>query len=35
MKLPVFFSKLERKKVKQVLSGGWYQWEWGGYKERV
>jgi hypothetical protein len=23
------------KKVKQVLSGGWYQWERGGYKGRV
>jgi hypothetical protein len=21
--------------TEQVLSGGWYQWEWGGYKERV
>jgi hypothetical protein len=21
--------------VKQVLTGGWYQWEGGGYKERV
>jgi hypothetical protein len=23
------------RKAKQVLSGGWYQWEWGGHKERV
>jgi hypothetical protein len=23
---------VENKKVKQVLSGGWYQWEGGGYK---
>jgi hypothetical protein len=22
-------------KVKHVLSGGWHQWEGGGYKERV
>jgi hypothetical protein len=26
---------MEVNKVKQVLSGGWYQWERGGYKERV
>jgi hypothetical protein len=26
---------MENRKVKQVLSGGWYQWEGGGYKERV
>jgi hypothetical protein len=30
-----FFTKMKSKKVKQVLSGDWYQWEWGGYKERV
>jgi hypothetical protein len=29
------FSKVEDWKVKLVLSGGWYQWEGGGYKERV
>jgi hypothetical protein len=23
------------KKIKKILSGGWYQWEEGGYKERV
>jgi hypothetical protein len=23
------FSKTENRKVKQVLSGVWYQWEWG------
>jgi hypothetical protein len=22
-----FFSKTENRKVKQVLSGGWHQWE--------
>jgi hypothetical protein len=41
MKLPVYlrqtkmsFSKMEDRKVKQVLFGGWYQWE-GEDKERV
>jgi hypothetical protein len=29
------FSKMENRKVKQVLSGGWYQWEGGKYKERI
>jgi hypothetical protein len=29
------FIKMNDRKVKQVLSGGWYQWEGGGYKERV
>jgi chitinase len=29
------FSQMENKKVKQVLSGGWHQWEGGGLKERV
>jgi hypothetical protein len=29
------FSKTENRKVKQVLSEGWYQWEGGGYKERA
>jgi hypothetical protein len=32
---PSIFSKMENRKVKQVLSGGWYQWEGRGYKERV
>jgi hypothetical protein len=26
-KKSLFFSKMEDRKVKQVLSGGWYQWE--------
>jgi hypothetical protein len=26
---------MENRKVTHVLSGGWYQWKWGGYKERV
>jgi hypothetical protein len=26
---------MENKKVKQVLSGGWYQWDREEYKERV
>jgi hypothetical protein len=30
-----FFYKKENRKAKQVLLGGWYQWEGGGYKERV
>jgi hypothetical protein len=29
------FFKDGGRKVKQVLSGGWYQWEGGGYKERM
>jgi hypothetical protein len=28
-------KKKQNRKVKQVLSGGRYQWEGGGYKERV
>jgi poly-D-alanine transfer protein DltD len=28
------FSKMKNRKVKQVLSGDWYQWEVRGYKER-
>jgi hypothetical protein len=42
MKLPViisnknaFLSKMKNRKVKQVLSGGWYWWERGRYKEKV
>jgi hypothetical protein len=26
---------MKDRKVKQVLSGGWYQWERGRHKERV
>jgi hypothetical protein len=29
------FSKMENRKVKQILSGGWYLQEVGGYKERM
>jgi hypothetical protein len=29
------FSKIEKRKEKHLLSEGCYQWEWGGYKERV
>jgi hypothetical protein len=29
-----FFSKMDNRKVKQVLSGDWYQWEVVGYKKR-
>jgi hypothetical protein len=35
MKQKCLFTKMEDRKVKQVLSGGWYRWEEGGYKERV
>jgi hypothetical protein len=31
----VHFSKTEDKKIKQAMSESWYQWEWGGYKEKV
>jgi hypothetical protein len=30
-----FFQKTENRKVKQVLSGGWYQWKGEGYKEKL
>jgi hypothetical protein len=30
-----FFSKTENRMAKQVLLGGWYKWERGGYKEKV
>jgi hypothetical protein len=32
-----FFSYTisENRKVKQILFGGWHQWEGGGHKERV
>jgi hypothetical protein len=33
-KMP-FFQKTQTRKIKQALPGGWYQWEDGGYKERV
>jgi hypothetical protein len=26
---------MKDRKVKQVLSGVWYHWEWGGHKERM
>jgi hypothetical protein len=26
---------MKNRELKQVLSGGWHQWEWGGHKERV
>jgi hypothetical protein len=29
------FSKTEDRKVGQVLSVGWYQWNGVGYKERL
>jgi hypothetical protein len=29
------FTKMENRKAKQVLSGVWYQWEGGGYKEKM
>jgi hypothetical protein len=29
------FPKMKDRKVKQILAGSWYQWEGGGYKERV
>jgi hypothetical protein len=29
-----FFSKTESRKVKQILSGCWYQWEGTKYRER-
>jgi hypothetical protein len=29
------FSKTKVRKLKRVFSEGWYQWEGGGYKERV
>jgi chitinase len=25
---------MENRKVKQILSGAWHQWEEGGYKEK-
>jgi hypothetical protein len=28
------FSKTEDRKINQVLSGNWYQWEGEEYKER-
>jgi hypothetical protein len=29
------FSKMANRKIKQALSGVWYQWEGRGYKKRV
>jgi hypothetical protein len=29
------FSTIKGKEVKQVLCGDWYQWDRGGYKEKV
>jgi hypothetical protein len=29
------YSKTENRKLKQVPSGYWYQWEGAGYKERA
>jgi hypothetical protein len=29
------FSNMENRKIKQILPGGWYHWEGGGYKKRV
>jgi hypothetical protein len=30
-----FFYKTENRKARQVLSGGRYQWQKGGYKKRM
>jgi hypothetical protein len=30
-----FFTKMENRRTEQVMSEGWYQWEWGGYGEMV
>jgi hypothetical protein len=30
-----YFTKIENRKAKQILSGPWYHWGGGGYKERV
>jgi hypothetical protein len=30
-----FYSKMDNRKVKQVFSGDWHQWEEEEYKERV
>jgi hypothetical protein len=35
LKLSFFYSKTEDRNVNQVLFRDWYQWEEGGYKERV
>jgi hypothetical protein len=34
-KTKIPFSKMENRKVKQGLPGGWYQWEVEEYKERI
>jgi hypothetical protein len=31
----MFFLKMEDRSINQVLSGDWYQWDRGGYEERV
>jgi hypothetical protein len=33
-KMSFFFFRKTEQEGNQVLSGGWYQWEGGGYKER-
>jgi hypothetical protein len=33
--IKISFSEMEDRKDKQVLSGGWYQHDRGGYKEMV
>jgi hypothetical protein len=35
MKISFFQKKTKDRKVKPFLSGDWYQWEQGGYKERL
>jgi chitinase len=30
----ILFKKMENRKAKQVLSGGWHQWKGRGHKER-
>jgi hypothetical protein len=35
LKQKCLFSKTEDRKIKQVMSGGWHQWEGEGYKEKV
>jgi hypothetical protein len=33
--MPFLKNAEQKDKIKMVLSGGWYQWERRGYKERV
>jgi hypothetical protein len=35
LKPKCLFAKMKNKKIKQVMPGCSYQWEQGGYKERV